>query len=203
MDTAGDSVSLTQQQPAGFAIPVNTALSVASQIAAGHASPAITIGYPPFLDIFTGPGTSSDPQAQAQQQQQNELGGGTAPACYTSSSSLKLPPAIAPASSGTLVDGTICGTPAAAAGITGGSVITAVNRQPVHYRVGELGAGRSSALRQAHECSASPGHRRPAGHVLTDMQLPGATHPRLPGEPGTRPFGRRGTWSCQWSQPAL
>ncbi|HEY0717714.1 MAG TPA: PDZ domain-containing protein, partial [Streptosporangiaceae bacterium] len=31
--------------------------------------------------------------------------------------------------SGTLIDGVICGSPAATAGITGGSVITAVNGQ--------------------------------------------------------------------------
>ena len=42
-----------------------------------------------------------------------------------------MPPVIAPASSGALVIGTICGSPAAAAGITGGAVITAVNGQAV------------------------------------------------------------------------
>jgi S1-C subfamily serine protease len=41
-----------------------------------------------------------------------------------------VPTSIAPVSSGTLVDGTICGSPAAAAGITAGSVITAINGQP-------------------------------------------------------------------------
>jgi S1-C subfamily serine protease len=40
MDTAGGSVSLTQQQAAtGFAIPIDTALSVARQIAAGTPAP--------------------------------------------------------------------------------------------------------------------------------------------------------------------
>ena len=129
MDTAGNSVSLTQQQPAGFAIPVSTALAVARQIAAGHASSVITIGYPPFLGIFTATGTSSDPQAQAQQQEQSSgfgdgfggfggfngfgLGSPPAPACYTSNASLAVPASIAPASSGTLIDGIICGSPAA------------------------------------------------------------------------------------------
>jgi S1-C subfamily serine protease len=151
MDTAGDGVSLTQSQPAGFAIPVNTALSIARQIAAGHASSAITVGYPPFLGIFTGSGASYNPQVQAQQQeQQNGFGGaggfvriggfmavggfggsGTIPACYTSSIGLRVPLIIAPVSSGTLIDGTICGSPAASAGMTGGSVITAVNAQSV------------------------------------------------------------------------
>jgi S1-C subfamily serine protease len=148
MDTAGNSVSLTQQQPAaGFAIPINTALAVARQIAAGHASSTITIGYPPFLGLFTASGTDPDPQVQAQQQeQQNGFGDGfggfggfngfgtptpgTSPACYTSNTDLGVPPAVAPASSGTLVDGAICGSPAATAGITAGSVITTVNGQP-------------------------------------------------------------------------
>ena len=146
MDTAGNSVSLTESQPAGFAIPVNTALAVARQIAAGHASSVITIGYPPFLGIFTATGTSSDPRAQAQQQEQSSgfgdgfggfggfngfgLGGPPAPACYTSNASLAVPASIAPATSGTLIDGVICGSPAAQAGITAGSVITTVGGHP-------------------------------------------------------------------------
>jgi S1-C subfamily serine protease len=143
MDTAGSSVSFAQQPTtAGFAIPINTALSVARQIAAGHASNVITIGYPPFLGIFLGSGTSSSPQEQAQQQEgQNGFGGNggfngfgsppSTPSCYTSNANLTVPSSIAPVSSGTLIDGTICGSPAAAAGMTGGSVITAVNSKPV------------------------------------------------------------------------
>ena len=147
MDTAGNSVSLAQQQPAtGYAIPIDTALSVAAQIAAGHASSAVAIGYPPFIGIFTPGGTQSSPLAQAQaQEQQNGFGDGfggfggfngygapaTAPACYTSNTSLTVPDAIAPVNTGALVDGTVCGSPAATAGITGGSVITAVNGTPV------------------------------------------------------------------------
>ena len=66
MDTAGNSVSFTQQQTvAGFAIPINTALSVARQIAAGHASSTIVIGYPPFIGIYVGQGTDANPQDQA------------------------------------------------------------------------------------------------------------------------------------------
>jgi S1-C subfamily serine protease len=147
MDTAGDSVSLTQQQAAtGFAIPIDTALSVARQIAAGHASSAVTIGYPPFIGIFTAGGSQSSPLAQAQEQQgQNGFGDGfggfggfngfgapaTTPACYASNTDLIVPSGIAPVSTGALVDGTVCGSPAASAGMTGGSVITAVNGAPV------------------------------------------------------------------------
>ena len=131
MDTAGNDAG-DQQAPTGFAIPINMALSVARQIAGGHASSAVTIGYPPFAGIFIGSGSSSSPQAQAQQQeQQNGGGSGSTAQCYTSNSDLSVPSVIAPVSSGTLIIGTICGGPAAAAGMTGGAVITAVNGQAV------------------------------------------------------------------------
>jgi S1-C subfamily serine protease len=141
MDTAGNSVGTGQQQPAGFAIPINTALAVAQQIANGQASSTITIGYPAFVGIFIGTGTNSNPQAQAQQQSGGELGngfggfggfggsGGSVPSCYTSNSNLAVPSAIAPVNSGTLIIGVICGSPAASTGMTGGAVITAVNGQ--------------------------------------------------------------------------
>ena len=133
MDTAGNGVSDQQQAPAGFAIPINTALSVARQIAGGHASSTITIGYPPFVGIFVSSGSSSSPQAQAQQeeQQQQNGGSGSSPACYTSNADLTVPSVIAPVSSGTLIVGTICGSPAASAGMTGGAVITTVNGKAV------------------------------------------------------------------------
>lgn len=132
MDTAGNDPS-DSEPAAGFAIPIDTALSVARQIAAGHASSVITIGYPPFLGIFIASGSSSNPQTQAQQQEQNGSSGGSGntPSCYTSNADLNMPSTIAPVSSGTLIDGTICGSPAASAGMTGGAVITAVNGQAV------------------------------------------------------------------------
>ena len=129
MDTAGNDVSSQQQAPAGFAIPIDTALSIARQIAGGHASSTIVIGYPPFVGIFLGSGSSSNPQTQAQQQAGG--GSGNAPNCYTSNADLVVPSTIAPVSSGALVDGAICGSPAASAGLTGGAVITAVNGQAV------------------------------------------------------------------------
>ena len=129
MDTAGNDAN-DQQASTGFAIPIDTALAVARQIAGGRASSVITIGYPPFVGIFIGSGSSSSPQAQAQQEGQ-QSGSGSTPACSTSNSDLAVPSAIAPVSSGTLIIGTICGSPAASAGITGGAVITAVNGQAV------------------------------------------------------------------------
>jgi S1-C subfamily serine protease len=144
MDTAGNDVRFPdQQQAAGFAIPINTALSVAREIAAGHASSTISIGYPPFIGIYVGQGTSSDPQQQAaaQQQQNNGFGGGfggngsagngQGQSCYTNDSNLPVPSTIAPVSSGTLVVGTICNSPAADAGVAAGSVITSLSGQAI------------------------------------------------------------------------
>jgi S1-C subfamily serine protease len=129
MDTAGDDAG--DQQATGFAIPINTALAVARQIAAGQASSTVTIGYPPFLGIFTASGSDSSPQAQAQQQEQQQNGSSRGPACDNSNADLTVPSAIAPVSSGTLVVGAICGSPAAQAGLVNGAVITAVNGQAV------------------------------------------------------------------------
>ncbi len=148
IDTAGNSVSSPgQQSVSGYAIPIKTALSVASQIRAGHASSTVVIGYPPFIGIYVGQGTSSNPQDQAseqQQQQNNGFGGfgngfangngsgnGSNPSCYTSDANLSVPSTIASVNSGTLVLGTICGSPATAAGLTAGSVITSINGQTV------------------------------------------------------------------------
>ena len=96
----------------------------------GRASPAVTIGYPPFLGIFVGTGSDSSPQDQAQQGQQ-QYGSGGSQGCSASNAGLAAPTAIAPVSSGVLVDGTICGGPAAQAGLTGGAVITAINGQAI------------------------------------------------------------------------
>ena len=128
MDTAASDSG--NHKAAGFAIPINTALSVAGQIAAGQASSNITIGYPPFMGTFVGAGSNPSPLGQALRGQP------TAPpspalSCYTSNAGLTPPPAIAPVNSGVLVQGVICAGPAARAGMTGGAVITAVNGQPV------------------------------------------------------------------------
>jgi S1-C subfamily serine protease len=132
MDTAGSNPS-SQQQATGFAIPINTALSIARQITANRGSSTVAIGYPGFMGIFIGSGSGSSPQDQAkqQQQQQQQPGSSVAPPCSTSNAGLSAPPAVAPASSGILIDGTICGGPAAEAGMTSGAVITAVNQRAV------------------------------------------------------------------------
>ena len=127
MDTAASDSG--HQQAAGFAIPINTALSVAGQIAAGEASSDITIGYPPFMGTFTGTGSNPNPLGQTRP---GQMAAPSPPlSCYTSDTGLTPPLATAPVSSGVLVQGVICASPAARAGMTGGAVITAVSGQPV------------------------------------------------------------------------
>ena len=184
MDTAGNDVRFpNQQSAAGFAIPINTALSVAHEIATGQASSTITIGYPPFIGIYVGAGTSSDPQQQAEAQAQqnggfggfgggfagNGSGTGGTPSCYTNDSSLPTPTSIAPVNSGTLVVGTICNSPASAAGLTAGSVITSVNGttigapQTVHNALAKFHPGNSVSLTWV----TPSGQRKTASMTLT------------------------------------
>jgi S1-C subfamily serine protease len=154
MTTAGNNAQFSNQQAAGFAIPINTALSVANQIVAGHGSATISIGYPAFVGIFIG-GTSSNPQTQAQEQASANGGfgfGGAQQPCYRSDAQMPVPQNIAPASTGTLIIGTICNSPASAAGITAGDVITAVNGNPVgapsqlQSALGKYGPGSTVSL---------------------------------------------------------
>lgn len=180
MDTAGNDVSVPDQQrpAAGFAIPIKTALAVARQIAAGQASSIISIGYPPFIGIYVGPGTSSDPQQQAtaQRQQQNNGFGGFgngngsgSQSCYANDTNLPVPTTIAPVSSGTLVIGTICSSPSAAAGVTAGSVVTAVNGQAVgapqslHSKLAQFRPGDTVSLTWV----TPSGQRKTANMTLT------------------------------------
>ena len=136
MDTAASSSSSNSSSSSvlGYAIPINTALSIASDIAAGHGSSTIQIGLPGFLGVLVPQSSSSSPQQQAQQQQGQEGGfggGGGSQSCVTTNTSSSVPTTIAPASSGALIDNVLCGSAAASAGLGAGDVITAVNGQAV------------------------------------------------------------------------
>ncbi len=89
---------------AGYAIPIESALSIAGEITAGHASSTVTIGYPAFLGVQLA--SSSDATAPGYD---NGFGTGGSAAV------------------GATIAGVIDGTPAASAGLTAGDTITAVN----------------------------------------------------------------------------
>jgi S1-C subfamily serine protease len=145
MDTAASTGSFSNSQDVGFAIPINRALSIAHEIIAGQSSASVQIGSSGFVGVLVagnsggGQSTQTSPQSQLQQQQQaDEQSGGGQPGsvppfgCVPSGDTPNgVPASIAPVSSGTLVLGTICGAPAAEAGMVPGDVITSVNGKRV------------------------------------------------------------------------
>ena len=142
MDTAANTQSFSPQgSNEGFAIPINHALTIAHQIAAGHGSASIRIGQPAFMGIAVASSSSSaassddSPQQQLRQLNQTagQFGGGVNSngRCLGNGAGNPVPGSIAPASAGTLIAGAFCNAPAAAAGLTGGDVILAINGHAV------------------------------------------------------------------------
>jgi S1-C subfamily serine protease len=95
------SSSSSQSQTEGFAIPINKALSIASEIEAGDASSTVHLGATGFLGVEVGSSGNSF------------LPGGEQD------------------SSGVTVEGTLSGSPAAEAGLSAGDVIDSVNGHAV------------------------------------------------------------------------
>ena len=139
MITAANTGSGGQQAgTAGFAIPSNSALAIARQIAAGRASSTVHIGLPGFVGVEVAQSSSPNPEQQAADARQaargqggpgEQSGGGSV--CVTGGQLPGTPARIAPAGTGALVLGVVCGTAAAAGGLVPGDVITSVNGQAV------------------------------------------------------------------------
>ena len=126
----------------GYAIPINQALPVTRQIAAGRgARPGgpgnnkVHIGLPAFLGVLLPDSTSSGPGEQDGQELRQAgtvsgSGSGNASGCSTANLAAG-PAAVAPVRSGALVDGVLCGTVADQAGISAGDVITSFGGRTV------------------------------------------------------------------------
>jgi S1-C subfamily serine protease len=156
MDTAASSGSLgNEASDIGFAIPINRALSIARQIRNGQASSTITIGPTGFLGVLVPSqraSSLSSPARQQQSQLSQQASGTGIPApgqCLQNDQNAGVPQNIAPVRTGTLVLGSLCGTPSARAGIVAGDVITAIGGHAVgspdsltailqHYRPGTI-----------------------------------------------------------------
>jgi S1-C subfamily serine protease len=131
MNTAAASGSFGDTEPnVGFAIPINRAMYIARQIISGKGSSSIQIGLTGFMGVLVWPTIQSSPKAQQTLQSQAGAQFGTQ-RCLRSDQNAPVPPTVAPVSKGALVDGVLCGTPAATAGLGGGDVITAVDGQAV------------------------------------------------------------------------
>jgi S1-C subfamily serine protease len=124
----------------GFAIPIDRALAIARQIAAGQASSTVYIGTPGFLGVVVAESNSPNPRQQAFDAQESEhggRGGSGGPGnpggsgCVTADQVPGVPASIAPVSSGVLILGVLCGSAAAADGLAPGDVITSIDGHAV------------------------------------------------------------------------
>ncbi|HUN34990.1 MAG TPA: trypsin-like peptidase domain-containing protein [Trebonia sp.] len=124
----------TSPPNAGYAIPINYALAAARLIAVGRPAPGVIIGPRAFLGIVTagapGPGAQRRASGLSSPQGPPPAAAGT-PACLQTATAATLPGHTAPARSGALVYGVLCGTGADAAGLAAGDVITSADGRPV------------------------------------------------------------------------
>ena len=129
----GTSASSGSGGTLGFAIPINSALAIARQIASRQPSATVHIGLPGFLGVQVATSNSSDPKQQAADEAQarkGQTGAGTN-ACSTSNQQSGVPARIAPIAAGALIVGVVCDSAADSAGMVPGDVITSVDRQPI------------------------------------------------------------------------
>jgi S1-C subfamily serine protease len=115
----------------GFAIPINSALSIARQIAAGKPSATVYIGVPGFLGVSVADSNSDNPQLQAADATRGGSARRNGIPCQTAGPQADVPAKIAPTAAGALIVSVICDSAASAAGMVPGDVITAVNGQPI------------------------------------------------------------------------
>jgi S1-C subfamily serine protease len=132
--TPGTSSSSGSGGSLGFAIPINSALAIARQIASGQPSATVHIGLPGFLGVEVAQSDSSDPRQQAADEAQAGRNGRTGAginACSTGGQRAGVPVRVAPIAAGALIVGVVCDSAAQSAGMVPGDVITSVNGQPV------------------------------------------------------------------------
>ena len=118
----------------GFAIPINTALAIALKIVDDRPSSTVYIGLPGFLGVEVAQSNSTNPRQQAADEQQsgsNQGGAFGRLACVTGGQQPGVPDRIAPADTGALILGILCGTAAQSKGMRAGDVIISVDGQAV------------------------------------------------------------------------
>jgi S1-C subfamily serine protease len=141
MNTAANTQNLGPNNNQGYSIPINRALALVREMASGHGSSTIHLGQPPFIGIAIASmangatSTATSPRVQERQLQRiasaNSDGVNSSSQCLSNDQGSPVPNAIAPATSGALVGGVFCSTPASATGLGAGDVIVAVNGRAV------------------------------------------------------------------------
>jgi S1-C subfamily serine protease len=127
MDTAAmtSSSASSNSSVTGYAIPINTALSIAHQIAAGQASSTVHIGLPAFIGVGV-----SDP-SQGCSTGNGGFGGSGSGGSGSGGFGGSGTGSGSTSSSGALICNVFQNTPAASSGLQVGDVITAVNGKTV------------------------------------------------------------------------
>lgn len=117
----------------GYAIPIGDALAAARLIVGGHHAPGVFTGTGGFLGVVAPATTERDPRRQATSRASlaPPFPAASRLPCVQTPPAAAMPAKVAPARSGALVFGVLCGTSAAAAGLAPGDVITSVNGRPV------------------------------------------------------------------------
>jgi S1-C subfamily serine protease len=105
---------------AGFAIPINSALRIARQIAAGQPGAGVQVGLPPFMGISVSDAATGCPNSGIGGFLPGGLGGSGGSGGFGG-----------PANPGALVCSVYSGTPASRAGLAQGDVITAANGKAI------------------------------------------------------------------------
>jgi S1-C subfamily serine protease len=123
MDTAASTGSAFQDSGTqAYAIPIATALALAKQIEAGHASTTVHIGATGFLGVSV--------------QDSSSAGGSTANGGLGGAFGSGSGSGTGTTTGGAVVEGTLSGSPAAKAGLVQGDVITSVNGKAVNSATG-------------------------------------------------------------------
>ena len=141
----------------GYAIPIDQAMPIARQIAAGLPGARVQIGLPAFLGVLL-PDSSTSPQRQGRRDP-HQTGAVSGSGC-TSGDTTAAPASIAPAGTGALVNGVLCGTPAAQAGLFAGDVITSAG---------------GHAVTSSRSLTAILGRFRPGSQVALAWVAPGGS----------------------------
>jgi S1-C subfamily serine protease len=146
MDTASSTDAMASQENVGYAIPINKAMTISREIIDGRTGGGVRIGATGFVGVLVpsapdgAQSTQTSPRAQLQQMEESEEQQGLGPGgsfymspsgCLSNTAAAGVPGHIAPASSGALVLGALCQSPAAGAGLAAGDVITTAAGQQV------------------------------------------------------------------------
>jgi S1-C subfamily serine protease len=135
MDTASSSDVMASQENVGYAIPMNKAMTIAREIIAGRTGAGVRVGATGFVGVLVpsapdgAQSTQTGPRAQLRQMEESEEQQGLGPGgsfymspsgCLSNTADAGVPGHIA-----------LCQSPAAAAGLAAGDVITTAAGQQV------------------------------------------------------------------------